>query len=149
MSRKREPSVADGYNEWREKVIGSNRLADPNHAVAGTYGYFEYKAKRFDLTVKAHVYPFVGVTDENGPHAWGVVFPKQDRTTRYDPRTDEAKEVRPYAPEKRFGSHAPTREQAMKDAVECIARGGWDAIERNDNGTITALDAWDDVPEGE
>jgi hypothetical protein len=144
---RREPSVADGYGEWREKVIGSNRRADPDHTVAGSYGYFEFKQKRFDLTVKAHVYPDFGTTDEDGPHLWGVVFPEQDRKTEYDPANDRTREVRPHADEKRFGAKAPSRLTAMRDAEECIRRGGWDSIERNDNGTITALEAWDDVPE--
>lgn len=141
-ARAKEPNVSDGYGVWVERVIGiEKRKADPNHAAAGSYGFFEYKAKRFDLTVKARVYPFLGATTgPDSPHAWGVVFPEQSRKTVFDPKTNGAKETRPYAPEKRFGGTADSREAAMRQAVECISRGGWDTIERNDNGTLTALD---------
>jgi hypothetical protein len=150
--RQREPSVADGYNEWREKVIGSNRLADPDTRKAGRYGMHEYKAKRLGLTVKAQVYPFLGAPQgDDQPHAWGVVFPEQSRLTEYDPKTDGAKETRPYAPERRFGGKAPDLATAKANAVECIRRGGWDEVERNDNGTLKALNPtkviYDDVPD--
>lgn len=150
--RRSEPSVADGYNEWREKVIGSDRLADPDHRKAGSYGFFEYKAKRLDLTVKAKVYPDFGVTDADGPHLWGVVFPEQARKTSYDERTNTTLETRPHAPEKRFGAKAATRAAAMKAAEACIRAGGHDGMERNDNGTLTALTpaepaTWDDLPD--
>lgn len=145
---KKAPSVSDGYGVWRELVIGSNRRADPDHSRAGSYGMWEYRAKRFNLTVKAQVYPDFGTLDANGPHLWGVVFPKQARQTEYDARTDTTKVVREHADEKRFGAKAPDLATAQAQAVECIARGGWDAIERNDNGTLKALDAYEDVPEG-
>lgn len=152
MPRQREPSVSDGYNEWREKVIGSNRLADPDHSKAGSYGKWEYRAKRLGLTVKAEVVPFLGAQmGPDQPHAWGVMFPEQKRLTEYDPKTDGAKEARPYAPERRFGGKAANRAQAMADAEECIRRGGWDSIERNDNGTLKGEKfdevIYDDVPD--
>ena len=148
-ARQKEPSVSDGYGVWVERVIGNERRkADPDHAKTGRYGFFEYKAKRFNLTVKAHVYPDFGTIDEHGPHLWGVVFPEQDRLTAYDPETGGSKEVRPHADEKKFGAKAPDLATAQKQAVECIRAGGWDAIERNDNGTLKALDPADDVPEG-
>lgn len=148
MSRQKEPSVSDGYGVWTERVIGNGRLADPDHRRAGSYGFFEYKAKGFDLTVKARVYPDFGTTDEHGPHLWGVVFPAQSRQTKFDERTNTTKVVREHAEEKRFGAKAPDLATAQAQAVECIARGGWDAIERNDNGTLKSLDAYEDVPEG-
>lgn len=152
MPRQKQPSVADGYNEWIERVMGiEKRRADPDHGKAGSYGFFEYKAKRFGLTVKARVYPDMGSRGASEPHLWGVVFPEQSRLTEYDPKTNATKETRPYAPKKRFGSKAATRDEAMRYAEQCIREGGWSPIERNDNGTLKALDpkpvdVWDDIP---
>jgi hypothetical protein len=149
MSRKAD------YGGWTEKVIGSNRVADPDHRRSGSYGYFEKRTKWRGLTVVAQVYPFVGTTSPDGPHAWGVRFPAQTRLTKFDPRTNGTIETRAYAPERRFGSKADSRDEAMRQADECVLRGGWDSIEREPNGTLSALkpeptvdETYDDIPEG-
>ena len=145
--------------KWTEKVIGTNRIADPDKK-AGRHGFFELRTKQGDLTVVANVYPFIGVTGPDGPHAWGVRFPEQGRKTTFDTKSGQTIETRPFKPERKFGSHADSREAAMEQAEQCIRQGGWDGLDRNDNGTLKttaevrvendALTAatLDDVPEG-
>lgn len=125
---------------WKEKVIGTGRIADSSDA-SGKYGYFESKWKVGDRTATAQVWPDFGTTRaEGGRHLWGVKFPEQDRKTTYDPKTDRTIELVPHRDQRSYGGHAPDAQAAMRAAEDCIRLGGPPALPTNDNGTLKALE---------
>lgn len=140
MPRQREPKDDDRYGRWIEQVIGSTKKAEHGPQM-GSYGYFRKRVKWLGLTVIADVYPDMGTKSADEPHLWGVVYPNQDRLTKFEPKTQRTIEVRPHAREKKFGGKAPTLAAAQAIADECMAAGReWDGLARNANGTLKVLD---------
>jgi len=126
---------------WAEQVIGTHKAADSAPG-AGQYGYWRLEGQSNGLKVVADVYPDFGTVDENGPHLWGVKFPEQKRLTEFDPKTNGSREKRPHLPEKRLGRKAPTREQAMVEAEECMRTGRDYQVRAEPREKVS-----DDVPE--